>query len=89
MGRPKDQHNIDIPEYLWKALDEAAEHHNIPTNRMVAKWLWEYARRHADSARVTPELAKRLRDLPRPYDRDMGGTREYSRPVKGAGNDSH
>ena len=81
MARPQGQHSIDIPDYLWKALDETAEHHNIPTNRMISRWLWEHAKRHADSTRVTPELAKRLRALPRPYDRDMGGTRDYPRRI--------
>jgi hypothetical protein len=87
MARAKGQHSIDIPDYLWEALDEAAAFHNIPTSRMIAQWLWEHAKRHASSSRVTPELAKRLSSLPRPYDRDMGGTREYSRPI--ASTDRH
>jgi len=79
MARPNGQHSIDIPAYLWEALDHAAAFHNIPTNRMIAHWLWECARRHADQPDLAPELAGELADLPRPYDRDMGGTRDYPR----------
>lgn len=79
MPRASGQHSIDIPEYLWAALDHAAAFHNVATNRMIAQWLWEQARRHADHPDISPELARELLDLPRPYDRDMGDTRDYPR----------
>jgi hypothetical protein len=74
-------HSIDIPNYLWEALDHAAAFHNIPTNRMVARWLWEHARRHADSPDVPVVLKDELLALPRPYDhRDgEGAPRDYPR----------
>jgi hypothetical protein len=79
VARAEGQHSIDIPEYLWRMLDDMANFHNIPTNRMIAGWLWRQARREADSPDIPATLQERLLRLPRPYDRDMGGTREYSR----------
>lgn len=79
MARPNGQHSIDIPHYLWETIDAVAAAENVPTNRLIAKWLWEHAKRHGDSMRVKPELAKRLRDLPTPYDRREKVTREYPR----------
>jgi hypothetical protein len=89
MARAKGQHITEIPDYLWEALDRAAAFHNIPTNRMIARWLWEHARTHADNPDISSDLAKRLRDLPRPYDRDIGGTRDYPRRVTPAGDSRH
>jgi hypothetical protein len=85
VARAQGQHSIDIPEYLWEALDAAAAFHNIPTNRMIAEWLWRFARQHAGDPDINHELVMRLLTLPRPYDRDMGGTRGYSRRLTPAG----
>lgn len=77
--KSKDTCAVDIPRFLWETLDAVADAEDMPTNRLIAKWLWEHAKRHADSASISPLLEKRLRELPRPYDRRDKAVRDYPR----------
>lgn len=85
MARPRDQRGTDVPRYLWDVLDVMAEGKNIPTSRLVAQFLWEGLRKHADDDSVDDTLRERILCLPRPYDhRDgEGAARDYPRIKKG------
>ncbi len=76
MARAQSRHSIDIPKYLWEALDATAEAKNITTAQLIATWLTESAHRHADDVYTDPATARRLAALPH-----VDGRYTYSRRV--------
>jgi len=76
MPSSTDRHRTEVPEYLWQALVRAAKARKVPTNILIAEWLWQALRLHADDPLLD---AGWQRDVPKPYDRDMGGWMVYPR----------
>lgn len=59
-------HQVDIPEYLWRALEEVAATRDVKTDRLAAHLLWRCARKLADDPGIPKKVAGGLRLLPRP-----------------------
>jgi hypothetical protein len=65
MARGKARHPIEIPDYLWEALDKTAEAKNISTAQLIATWLTNAAHLHAGDELLPAAIQERLLALPR------------------------
>jgi hypothetical protein len=68
MPRSTSRRSVEVPAYLWEAIDQAAADQDMPTNALISMWLWQKLEEKR------PDLHVR-----QPY-RD--GREMYSRPKK-------
>lgn len=78
MPRAASRHSVDIPKYLWAALDATASAKHMTTAHLISEWLTEAAHRHAGDLYEDPAAGRRLAELPR-----VDGRYMYSPAVRG------
>lgn len=65
MPRSSTRHSIDIPTYLWEAIDQAAQAENMATSALITTWLWQ----KLEQNRPDLHVRQPFRDGREPYSR--------------------
>lgn len=65
MPRSTTRHSVDIPTYLWEAIDQVAKDEDLATSALLTMWLWQ----KLEEKRPDLHVRQPFRDGREPYSR--------------------